>query len=145
MIYHIQNKLHGCVDDGLATRATRGKDWLAVFCDNRWRHARKHALLRRDQIRRSADSAARVGHTRHRVEVTHFVIEQVTAACNDHRRAIAVFERIGHADHVAVFIDNREMRCFLALIGFGKLRWIADISFCHVDRRSLLRRVVFIH
>ena len=145
VVYHVKNKLHRCVDNRFAAGASRGKNRLAVFRNNCRCHARQHTLLWCYEVWRSADGATCVRHTRHCIEVTHFVVEKVTAASNNNCRAIAVFKRVGHADHVAVFIYHREMRRFFTLVRFGKLRWVANIRLRHVDCRTLLRRIVFVH
>ena len=133
---------HG-IDDGAAARAPDGHEQLAVPREDGRRHAREHPLARGGEVGLGADQPRAVGEAGAGVEVAHLVVQQEAAAGDDDLRSVAVLERVGERDRVAVGVHHGQM-CVVSLLSARprEARGIRDRRPPLVDGLAQLRGVL---
>ncbi len=114
MIGHVHDGLQHGADDGASAPGTGHHEQLSVPEHDRRRHARQHALAWGCQVGRRADEAALIRQARHRVEVTHLVVEQEAGARHHHLIAVPAIERVGQRHGVALGVYDGEVSCIVA-------------------------------
>jgi len=70
----------------------------------------------RGRIRRPSDKAVSIGSAGLRRKIIEFVVEQDARPLGDEAEAIRKIQRICVRDRITLGVDNREMRCLIALI-----------------------------